>query len=392
MNNTIKIAHIADCHLRAAQYGSRVRGQYFYLGLLNAIRKAYVEGVDLILCAGDLLDSNNPGPGVVMVELRDIDDLLKEYNIPMLVSKGNHDNVSPSWLYQFEKDGSEHILRPGICPAVQGNHVVYELSKGNNRPIRIEAYDFTDPETLKSIARFDRDSSQHPFADIMMWHGEIKEFCGYPKEEALGMADFPENAWKLVAMGDQHIHKYIKRASDGLVVAYPGSTEMCSESEDSDKKMLLYTWKSDGSSWYIHSIESVAFETQPVLRNTVSTQEDLESVLNTMRQADRNLIYLRYDKRIPDVVGRLTEVATEKNHVLRLTPMMPDRPDMNSISRESVVLGPSAFFNDHAEELIEDLETRNRIGNLCKDLLDPCTSHRDRLNKYCEDRINLITL
>lgn len=392
MNNTIKIAHIADCHLRATQYGSKARGHYFYLGLLNAVRKAYVEGVDLILCAGDLLDSNNPGPGVVMVELNDIDSLLKEYNIPMLVSKGNHDNVSPSWLYQFERDGQEHILLPGICPAVQGNYVAYELSKGANKPLRIEAYDFTDPETLKEVAGFNRDPSKIPFADIMMWHGEIKEFCGYPKEEALSMSDFPENAWKLVAMGDQHIHKYMKRASDGLVVAYPGSTEMCSESEDSDKKMLIYTWHNDGTAWYIQNIESVKFDTQPVLRNTINTQEELESILKQMSEEDSNLIYLRYDKRIPDIVGRLTEIAVSNNHILRLTPLMPDRPDMNSISRESVVLGPAAFFDDHAEELIEDLETRNRIGNLCKDLLDPCTSHRDILNKYCEDRINLITL
>jgi hypothetical protein len=65
---------------------------------------------------------------------------------------------------------------------------------------------------------------------------------------------------------------------------------------------------------------------------------------------------------------------------------------MNSISRETVVHGPARFFDDHAEELVEDIELRQRISDICRDMLDPKTDHRDQLNKYCENRINIITL
>lgn len=378
------VAHLADCHLRATQYGSKQRGEKFYTGILHAIHKAYEKGAQLILCSGDLLDSNNPGPGVVMVQLRTIDSVLKDFGLPMLVIKGNHDNVDPSWLYQFQKEESPAIYT-GICPIGGCKSFQYK----DNPPLKIEGYNYMPSDQFRDILNSRQDA---PKADILMWHGEVKEFCGYPKEEAIGMQDFPQNIWKLVAMGDQHIHKHIIRDSDGLVIAYPGSTEMCSESEEAEKKMKFYEWSSNGSEWTLDKIYSVPFKTQKVYRAAVTTQEELTEIIEALETEKNSMLaYIRYDKRIPDIVGRLTEASKESEHILRLTPMMPDRPDMNAISREAVVKGPSDFFEAHSEDLIEDLETRNRIKNLCKNLLDPKTDHRDLLNKYCEERINIIT-
>lgn len=378
------VAHLADCHLRATQYGSKQRGEKFYIGILHAIHKAYEKGAQLILCSGDLLDSNNPGPGVVMVQLRTIDEVLKDFGLPMLVIKGNHDNVDPSWLYQFQKEEAPDIY-PGICPIGGCKSFQYK----DNPPLKIEGYNYMPSDQFRDLLNSHQDG---PKADILMWHGEVKEFCGYPKEEAISMQDFPQNVWKLVAMGDQHIHKHIVRDSDGLVVAYPGSTEMCSESEEAEKKMKFYEWSSNGSEWALSKIYSVPFKTQKVYRAAITTQEELTEVIEALETEKNSMLaYIRYDKRIPDIVGRLTEASKESEHILRLTPMMPDRPDMNAISREAVIKGPSDFFEAHSEDLIEDLETRNRIKNLCKNLLDPKTDHRDLLNKYCEERINIIT-
>ena len=68
-NKTIKIAHIADCHLRVAQYGSKRRGGKFLQGVLSAVRKAASLGIKYILCSGDLLDASNPGPLVCVEQL-----------------------------------------------------------------------------------------------------------------------------------------------------------------------------------------------------------------------------------------------------------------------------------------------------------------------------------
>lgn len=384
------IAHLADCHLRATQYGSKERGTYFYKGLVSAINKAYEFGAQIILCAGDLLDSNNPGPGVVMFQLRQVDALLKSLNMPMLTIQGNHDNVTPSWLYQFE-DPENTGIRPGICPIGNdpGGFVSY-YSEGNP-PLRIEGYHFADNDQFREIIN-SRPAHMQPCPEILMWHGELKEFCGYPKEEAISIREFPNNSWKLVAMGDQHIHKHIVRDTDGMVISYPGSTEMCSESEEAEKSMKFYEWSSDGNQWHLDKIYSVPFKTQKVLRTAITTQEELLEILNTLStEKDPVLAYVRYDKHIPDIVGQLTDAAKTGSHILRLTPMMPDRPDMNALSRESVIKGPSEFFEEHSEDLIGDLETRSRISGLCKGMLDPRTDHRDILNKYCEERINIIT-
>ena len=398
-NKTIKIAHIADCHLRVAQYGSKRRGGKFLQGVLSAVRKAAALGIKYILCSGDLLDASNPGPLVCVEQLERLNLTLLVNDMAMIVTPGNHDPNVGSWLQSFQgtQDGDGNMI--GLVSAGCKEHyitgedseVVYRmLIAQGDVTLSLETLPYMKPDELR-----DYFSTRPEFpADILMWHGAIKEFTGFPREDDIEVADFPENQWKLAAVGDQHVHKYTQRVSDGLVVAYPGSTEMCSSAEESDKHMYVYTFEKSSAGTELVKIESVAFPTQRVVRVDINTEEELKAFQEDIIANPDTLAYVRYNKKLPDVVSRMLKPdgINTADATIQATPLMPDRADMNSISRETVVHGPARFFDDHAEELVEDIELRQRISDICRDMLDPKTDHRDQLNKYCENRINIITL
>jgi DNA repair exonuclease SbcCD nuclease subunit len=391
---TVHVAHIADCHLRAYQYGSSRRGQAFLDGLLSAIRAAAYEAADYILCSGDLLDSNNPGPLVVMEHLRQVDEELKACHLPMFVSVGNHDNCEPSWLTPYEWSGEEeyaaaglHFLRPD-----DKNGGEYTLrSEYLEIPFRLGVSSFKPAAFMREELEYYKDCQKF---DAYMWHGEIREFCGYPKEDAICIDDFPQNMASVIAMGDQHIHKYIRRPSDDMIIAYPGSTEMCSESEDENKKLFLYkfTWNDAAEACELTSIESIPFETQPVIRRTLTTEADLDETVQYIKENPNVLAYIRYDRALHETVSRLRDAADPELTCLRLTPMMPDRFNVHTMSREAVKYGPVEFFETNKEDLIHDPEVRRRVEDLCKDLLTSNKEHKVSINKFCNDRLGTTCL
>lgn len=388
----IKVAHIADCHLRMYQYGSARRGRAFMEGVINAINEAHAAGAAFIVCSGDFLDSNNPGPVVMMHHVRAIHEHLKELEMPMLVSGGNHDNCEPSWLTPYELTSDKYIepginfLRPDEVNGGEYNYLDYSLPY----PITIGVSSYKPAAIMREELAGYKD--YHIKFDIYMWHGEIREFCGYPKEDAICIDDFPHNMASVIAMGDQHIHKYIRRNSDNMVIAYPGSTEMCSESEDDEKKLFIYEFEATDSGNQLVDIRSIPIGTQGVLRRTIRTEEELENTIQDIKDNPDVLAYIRYDRTLHDAVPRLRDAADPEVSCLRLTPMMPDRFNVHTMSREAVKYGPVEFFETNKEDLIHDPEVRQRVEELCKDLLTTTKDHRTVITKYCNDRLETTCL
>ena len=392
MKPTVKIAHIADVHLRAAQYGSLLRGEDFYTGVCNACSAAKEHGADIIVCAGDLLDSNNPGPRVVVDYVRGLHEELERLDIPMLVTVGNHDNCNPSWLTPYLWDGTAS-LQAGINfitgdggPFGNGLYFI-DLGRKDTFVFSIQVFDFMGPQAMRSAIANAADSTA-----IAVWHGEIREFCGYPKEEAICFDDFLLNKFKLLLMGDQHIHEMRVREEDKFTIAYPGSTEMCSESEDECKRLFIHTitQTSDNVIFNHEDTISVRFDTKPVLRCTVQTEEELQETEQDLKRYGDVLAYVRYNRYIPDVVSRL-HAAVSKSSCLRLTPMMANRFKVEAMSRETVIKGPAEFFDANQEKFIQDAETRARVSGLCKQLLTLGEDHKERVNTFCSEYLGTIT-
>lgn len=382
----IKVAHIADCHLRNVHYGSAARGRRFLDGVKSAIREARAHNADVILCAGDLLDSNNPGPAVINWQVTELNEFLCDNELSMLVSVGNHDNCTPSWLTPYECFEESEFMEPGI-------HLIRDFA------VRLD-YD-TWPVQL-DIASCDYCEKQEFIEwcanlahkqDIIMWHGEIQEFCGFPKACAITVEELPENVCQVLAMGHIHTHKSTQRASDGMVIAYPGSTEMASEEEDEHKMFYMYTFvRGEQGDPELKEIESIPFATQPVIRRTLRTESELEETITYIKEHPDTLAYIRFDKALHEAAHRLHEAADENLTTLRLTPMMPDRFNVHVMSREAVVRGPAVFFDENIEDLIHDAEVRERVAPLTKQLLTPGADSRTAINAYCDARLGNTTL
>lgn len=384
----VRIAHIADCHLRNAQYGSAVRGLKFLEGLKSAIAECARNNVQYIICAGDMLDSNNPGPAVVNWQLAEVHSYLKELDLAMIVTVGNHDNCSPSWLTPYEYVGNSDIMEPGLhllrTPGVQLDYDTWPCC------INVGAIEYCSKEEfLEESSRIQRHNGEQ---DILIWHGEIQEFCGFPNPNAIRLDEIPKGLCQVLAMGHIHVHKHVWLGTD-TVVAYPGSTEMASEDEEDQKKLYVYTFTGDDSRIAkLTNVESLPFETQKVMRCTIKTEEDLVEAVERIKKGSNMLCYIRYEKTLHDAVQRLTEAVSDADTLLRLTPMMPDRFNVHTMSREAVVRGPAEFFEANAEDLIHDPDVRNRVSGLCKTLLTPGTNVREALNEFCDERLQTVTL
>lgn len=415
---TIKIAHIADCHLRASQYGRKSRSDDFLRGLTNAIQEAYKAGAEMILCAGDLLDTRNPGTKVCLAQLDIVNDLLKKLHLPMLVISGNHDNCIPAWHSRFT------VLHECIVAGVPEGH--YSIDVGENvrhrfsgiicadnahfsvtktiqldddpKVIRLEV----SPDNLRILGlpymeatalreRLAELESLHDKPDIIMWHGEVKEFCGYPRENAIEIKDFDSTGAALIALGDQHIHA--AKQGKNCILTYPGSTELCSSSEDTNKALYLYTiLLSDEARPEVVCVDSIPFATRKVQKFELNTEDDLESAEKAIEKG--SLVFVKYKRTLKNVNARLkAAVASDEEHtIIRATPF-GEIENLTSVnySPGDKVVRPWEFVHEESRSLFQE-EERTRIEEICANILNPELDHRAIIDRYCYDRLNKVVL
>lgn len=367
----MKIAHIADSHLRQRQYGSYDRGYDFLKGLLSAIDKAHEKECKYILHSGDLLDSINPGAPVCIDQLNTIQDLLQKYRMSMFVISGNHDNVVPNWCSRFNKYYS--VENGGILTCNYKKIIMED----NGVQVSVYGIPFTDIDSLKKAI------SEAPEADILMWHGIVKEFVWYPIDNAISLEDFDIDKWKLLALGDQHEHVIKKSKSGKITATYPGSTELCSASEDIKKRMFVYDFNNNGT----FTMESVPFETRKVQKFVVTTAEDLQKAIKSFDPGA--LIFITYQSDIPGALSSIQRAVTEDTIIRALA--MPNS-DI-AVTKDLVTSGIKTigeFLHENIEKMVSK-DIAGRIFPVCEAVLD---FHRDTdylniVDAYCEKYIEL---
>lgn len=370
----VKLAHIADCHLRQTQYGSRARGRDFYNGLYSAVRTACGLHVDAILCAGDLLDGPYPSAEIIADQLGTINAFLRCKKIPMLVINGNHDNTKTPWASVFNSSAECRLQDGGIFPI---DHSGASIGSPADC-ISIKGVPYCSPEELRDTLT--GPGSDAYVADVLMWHGEIKEFCGYPREGCIEMQDFPLNTYKLIAMGDQHIHKMLQREEDGLIVAYPGSTELCSSSEDPCKKMFVYTFDKG----VITDIQSVPFQTRKVQKFTITSPEDLEHAYSAM--APGALVFVDYISTVKGVLARLSSfVETWPETILRPAAITEQKTKVEFTKQYTAEDMPTLQAFTH--KALSDGLASDDVAKLVTALTDPVCDHKTVVNDYCEQKL-----
>lgn len=369
----IKIAHIADVHLRDRQYSCRTRGRDFANALEEAVKTAIKNNADAIICAGDLLDTARPSAATISGELTRIDRILIDAGIPMFVISGNHDLAEFPWMRVFDPREDKTA---GIVCADNKKKSVHK----NDEFVSILCLPFMSTEDMKQTLDSVRESQTT--YDIITWHGAISEFVGYPNPNNLDM-DYFAGTCRLVAMGDQHIHRLLEKEYNDstLTVAYPGSTELCDESEDPIKKMYMYSWEAHE----LVNIESIPFETRPVQRFVLKTELDVEDAITKI--LPNSLVFVKYNRKIANVIPRLNTVLTSDN-ILRPA-ALPDseKRSMRDIQKTRQLLASPREFVDKAIERLVQADQLERIRELCLDMVDNNADYRYAIDKFCADRM-----
>ena len=320
----MKILLTADNHLRDMQYGRMSRGEDFYKALLGVVDAAVQQKADVIVNAGDLFNSRRPS-SANFAQLKELNKHLINNELFMLTISGNHDKTDPPWLEQVEASETGGI----VC--LDGLKTYTFETAGEK--ITFAPCGATSSDGLRHYLE------SAPAADVLLWHGAVREFCGFPTETAFPLEAFPTNTYRAIMLGDIHVTE-TKHLADGTPVSYPGSSELCSTSEDGDKYVLLYQF-TDGDRFPV--IEPVPLKTRPVVFITATSVDDMSDALRKAEEAAKSktkpVLVFKYDKSIKDARKKLREVFGPDDGITRAYPVGSEAKRDASARKSKDILG-----------------------------------------------------
>lgn len=366
-HKTVRLCHTADNHLRRSHLGTTAMSETFRKGFRAAIHKTIEVNGDALLICGDLLQSLTPTVEDMMC-LQDLHKELVDARIPAYLIVGNHDYVIPHWgeLLQRgygEETGCGFIVLHNEARTVNGVRIF-----GSNAQSRDEL-----------ITQLDEFSDVDDKPHVIMWHGMVKEFGDFGEEEKMSIYDFPD--WvRFAALGDLHITDYRKNQRNGMVIGYPGSTEMCEASESPDKSIGVIDMTPEGVSAYT----TEPIETRTYLNIKVRNAEDLEkAVLKIQRHEDENpVIMAEYVDDVENALPRLKS-ATAKPHIFRYrrVPAEVARHEASNTGAEEItdLKTPEIIMN-------ELYQLRGAAHDMARALLRPEVDIHAELDNYMKRR------
>jgi DNA repair exonuclease SbcCD nuclease subunit len=353
----LNILHIADTHLRATQYGRLSRGRDFTAAFMDVIRTAIRMKVDAVLLTGDILDTTRPVSESVDT-LKEVNKMAVEAKLRVLVSAGNHELAKPNWTSIVGSDGEFGLI------AIENES--FELNG-----VRFNALEYASNQTF-----LDREKEM-PDADILLWHGQVREFLNFPSEKALTLDELPSR-YHMILLGDIHVHES-KRAHDGTTyVAYPGSTEVVRSSEDLEKWADHYTI--DSTNVAAFKVNPIRIKTRQALRYKVRTEEEVQAMLEDLQlHADKDpLVFIKFDPLLENVFGRVCQIVDPNKAIIRDEPM-----DDISILRKAEDAEDDVTPADLLFHFVPESAPAYALGLL---LLDPHTDGDLAIQTYMEEQ------
>jgi len=299
----IKLAHTADNHLRDTQYSRKHRGVDFAHSFTYMVDKCIEKKVSAILNSGDIIDTTRPSPDV-LTTLKAVHKKLMAARIPLYVISGNHDKTRPHWVSILS--ATDHNSGGIIC--IDGETVNIEGVTIRGMP-HMSRDMFLEQEAL------------HDPADILLWHGAIIEFIDFPSKKALNLSELPQNRYKLIAMGDIHVHES-KNLEDGTIVAYPGSTEICRVNENPKKFVDIYEIDTDNGN-KINGVQAIPLPCRKLFYELILDEEQFAELLPRLEAAKGEfpIVHIRYNKHtVENVSARVRAIMDSDRCIIRTIP------------------------------------------------------------------------
>jgi len=241
------VAHLADTHLGASQYGLEERELDVYECFREAIDRILEEHVRIVLHSGDVFHSPRPPIRALKVFQEELKRLhsagVKFYAIP-----GGHDM----------------LRRRGLTPLVLFDYLGLVTLSRNQPLIEVDGLCIAGLEyvpatfrndLLRQLARVEAEAAKRGGKRVLLLHQALKE--AHPLISELSLSELPKG-FHYYAMGHLH-HPYIIRR-EGLVAAYPGSIEFLDVQEvvrSGERGFYIVDLSSDEPLLHFIKLESV---------------------------------------------------------------------------------------------------------------------------------------
>ena len=226
----LRFLHAADFHLDspfAALGGQKaaLRRQEQRKQLRELAELA--QGTDLVLLAGDLLDSIR-----AYGETREaLQEFFRCLPMPVFIAPGNHDSYIPQSPYtRMELPENVHIFRSPVISSVE----LPELG------CRVYGAAFTSSSSRPLLRGFEAEDDG--LVNVMTIHGDLAD----DRYNLITRQDIERSGLDYLALG--HIHAYSGICSAGATVyAYPGCTEGRGFDETGEKGVIAGTVSKGGA-------------------------------------------------------------------------------------------------------------------------------------------------
>lgn len=296
----MKFLHIADTHLCSVQYGDMRRGRDFLSAVKACVDIAVTEGITEILHGGDLLDARDLN-SIVSEQLEELDRYLVQKGITMWVVTGNHDWCEPSWINQVER------RRAHWAPHTLGGLRSLDNRLENLGGVTVFGLPSMGVEELKAML------TVAPPADILVWHGPVREFAGYPSEAYISGDELPLDKYRAILLGDLHIHDY--RMLGNCLVGYPGSTELTNRGHAFEKFATVI----EVTPGLPVTHRPVRLPTRKVLGWKIMNEDDMAKAISDLEalRGTPLLLFVNYQSTLPDVPARLARCFNAEDVIFR---------------------------------------------------------------------------
>jgi DNA repair exonuclease SbcCD nuclease subunit len=288
----MKILHSADWHLDAPLHGQEVLKESLLTIPSRIIDLCKREQCDLVLLAGDLFD----GP-YTQKSYKLLYDALAEMAVPVFISPGNHDFISPESPYIKEKwPENVHIFRSN------------QIEKTALPGVTVWGAGYTSMDCPGLLSGF---AAEETGLQIGILHGDISprsNYCPITKKQV------EQSGLDYLALG--HIHKGDYFLAGNTLCAFPGCPMGKDFGEDGEKGVYIVDTDHLSAPRFV----SLGL---PAFFDLTATVEGLSALLPPVATGDYYRVTLTGHSEKPNLQGLKAEFAHIPNLTLRDSTLPP---------------------------------------------------------------------
>ncbi len=276
----IKILHTSDIHLGAKVSFLGSRASKYRQKLLETFEsiydKAVEEQVNLVIIAGDLLDS--PFPSKTDTEIaKGVFKKLAEAGIYVAILPGNHDYLTDGCVYVVD-DLSQGNSRIKVFNDPEENiFYIEELDLGlyvkvNSSPKGIQSPLYIGGQDPLP----EREGDMNPKYKVAIAHGSV-EINNQPAQNyPIKSEDIKNSGYNYVALGDWH--SFLDVSSGEVVAVYPGCLEPLASDQDGAGSIVIAEISEDTT-----TVRTIPIGYFRIVRADIDVHK-VESIIESIRQ------------------------------------------------------------------------------------------------------------